>query len=36
MLITILCAIGLVGVSLECLGVTAACFGIAVMVLRFS
>jgi len=31
-----LMAIGLVALSLESLGVTAACFGIAMLVLRFS
>jgi len=35
-LVTCLAATGLVALSLECVGVTAACFGIAVLLLRFS
>lgn len=36
MITVVLCAIGLVALSLESLGVMAACFGIAVLLLRFA
>ena len=36
MITVVLCAIGLLALSLESLGVTAACFAIAMLVLRFA